>query len=260
MSQRGLLYRFWMGIPDWVFRALGVAFFVLLIGQEVLDFIARVQKQGGVKEAFLTFGAWYRVGNAQPTLYVPWGRLLYILTYVLIGLSFIIRMPPLKRASRAREIIIPVIGAFWPFLPFVVKLLLDLAGAHGLRDRVSDEMFDAHLSLTRFICGSGLIILGHALDVWGYAVLCRSLSIVAEARELKVTGPYRFVRHPVYLGQMMAQAGVWLFYAVPNPVWWIFYGCFVAMQLYRSKVEDDVLENAFGDRYIEWKRRTPWVI
>ncbi len=247
-----------MGTPDWVFRALGVLLFTFLIGIEVRDFLKLLEETpGGFTEAFLRSGVYWDFGKGKPTLYVPWGRLLYILTYVLIALSFVIRMAPLKRAARALEIVIPIIGAFWPFIPFVVKGVLQMTES-PYYDVLKAQLFDLGLGFPRFLIGTGLIVAGNLLDVWGYAVLCRSLSIVAEARELKVTGPYRFVRHPVYLGQILAQAGVWLCFAAVNPVWWVFYACFVGFQLYRSRVEDEVLENAFGEPYREWKRRTFW--
>ncbi len=102
--------------------------------------------------------------------------------------------------------------------------------------------------------------IGLSIEVWGYAILARSLSIVPEARDLKVTGPYRFVRHPVYFGQFIAQGGFLLLAANTHWVWISLYALFVAMQLYRSKLEDHVLEKAFGEPYREWKEKTFWFV
>ena len=105
-----------------------------------------------------------------------------------------------------------------------------------------------------------VMTIGFSLEVWGYAVLFRSLSIVPEARDLKVTGPYRFVRHPIYLGQFIAQGGFLLIAARSHWLWISLYVVFVAMQLYRSKLEDRVLATAFGEPYREWQRRTFWFV
>jgi protein-S-isoprenylcysteine O-methyltransferase Ste14 len=51
---------------------------------------------------------------------------------------------------------------------------------------------------------------------------------------------------------------VWLLYARTHFVWIAFYACFVAMQLYRARVEEEVLERAFGEQYTKWKRETYW--
>ena len=108
--------------------------------------------------------------------------------------------------------------------------------------------------------GASLIILGNALDLSGYATLFRSFSVLPEARELKTTGLYRFVRHPVYLGQFISQAGVWLIFAPAHWVWWSFYVTFIVLQLWRTKREDAVLERAFGNDFREWKERTFWFV
>jgi len=254
-----LLSRAWMAAPDWLFRAAGALLFALLIGLEIQEFLNLAGKSpDGYSGAFWNFWlVWKFPGRA--TVYLPYGRVLVLFTYLLIAISFIVRMPPIRRAAQARHIVIPLIGAFWPFLPLVVKHTWAWIDRESVQSYAA-MLFDQRMPFWRFAAGSGLIILGNVLDVWGYAVLCRSLSIVAEARALKVTGPYRFVRHPVYLGQFLAQAGVWLFFAEPNVIWYCFYACFVAMQLYRSRVEDEVLEEAFGDRYRDWKRRTFWFV
>jgi protein-S-isoprenylcysteine O-methyltransferase Ste14 len=38
--------------------------------------------------------------------------------------------------------------------------------------------------------------------------LGRSISILPQARQLVTSGPYAFVRHPLYLGEMTAMLGI----------------------------------------------------
>ena len=102
--------------------------------------------------------------------------------------------------------------------------------------------------------------IGFGIEVWGYAWLRRSLSIVPEPRVLYVTGPYRFIRHPIYFGQFIAQIGVWLIAARLHFVSVGILVLFIAMQLYRSKLEDGVLEEAFGEPYRAWKEKTFWFV
>lgn len=258
MSEKGPFHRAWMATPDWAFRLIGAGIFLALIGFEVWWFVEEAgRKKGGFQEAFWSIERfWVFPDNTRLNLLI-YGRLLVLVTFVIIALSFIVRMPPIRRASRPREIIVPLIAALWPMFPFMLKNAWFKFDETGAREYAA-FMFDEHMPFYRFAIGSTLVVVGNALDVWAYSVLCRSLSVVAEARELKVAGPYRVVRHPVYLGQIIAQSGLWLFFAPPSWIWITFFGCFVAMQLYRSKVEDDVLEQAFGDRYREWKRKTLW--
>ena len=155
------------------------------------------------------------------------------------------------------DILIALVGGFWPMLPFFATSLLnriDPTSAQSLQR----FLWSDSLSLVQVLAGTSLILAGNALDIWGYSTLLRSFSIVPEARELRVTGPYRIVRHPVYLGQLAAQAGVWLVFANPNGFGIVFFGIFVALQLYRSRLEDHVLAETFGAVWHEWKSRTFW--
>jgi len=56
-------------------------------------------------------------------------------------------------------------------------------------------------------------LIGLAIAVCSLGALGRSFGLVAANRGIKTGGPYRFVRHPVYLGGLLAFVG----YAAENP-------------------------------------------
>ncbi len=244
-----LLMRVWIGMPDWGFRLLGAAFFFGFFGWEIA---------GLVREGFWESNLHYERALGR-VVYLPWAKVLILATYFLIASAFVFRLPPRSRADRPREIAIPLIAAFWPFLPWALAALLRMLNSPDSSDYQA-FIFDTSMSFERFCAGAACVCVGNALDVWGYASLFRSVSIVAEARELVVSGPYRVVRHPVYLGQIVSPAGIWLLFAPLHLLWMGFYACFVAMQLYRGRVEDAVLERAFGERYRTWKEKTYWFV
>jgi protein-S-isoprenylcysteine O-methyltransferase Ste14 len=55
--------------------------------------------------------------------------------------------------------------------------------------------------------GFALQLLGTGFQIYGKAALGRSFGIVAANRGVVVEGPYRLVRHPIYLGYLVTHAG-----------------------------------------------------
>lgn len=247
--------RLWLAAPDWLFRVAGAAFFFWFLW-------IRAQKY------FLPSWAGfvpYCVLPSGQRIEMPWTPILVDLTFLLIALSFCFRMPPRNRASNGWVVAYSLFTGFAPLLLMWIAPMLSLLASLGFIDESVGPAFNAFMWRTEFswqlaLLGGVLLSVGNALDVWGYSVLWRSFSIVPEPRELKTTGPYRFVRHPVYFGQFLAQAAVILISFKTHIVWISVYVAFVAMQLYRSKLEDRVLEKAFGEPYREWKKKTFWFV
>ena len=248
-DRRAWPMRLWLATPDWVFRVLGVAFFGGYL-------VHRCQKYWGGN--FWAEVPYYAFPNGS-MLYMPWVPVLVDLTFVLIALGFCLRLPPRNRAADGWVVGYTLLTAFCPLIPVELPALLGLFNEQW-RIAYESVLWANQISLERMIVGSTMITAGNLLDLWGYTVLTRSFGIVPEARELKTSGPYHFVRHPVYLGQFIAQGGVWLCFAQTRIVWIAMYAVFIAMQLYRSKLEDRVLAEAFGDEYRQWQERTFWFV
>ena len=66
----------------------------------------------------------------------------------------------------------------------------------------------AELGLTWRAAGVVLVAVGTVLSILVLARLGRSFSIVPQARRLVTTGPYAYVRHPLYLCEQIAIIGV----------------------------------------------------
>jgi protein-S-isoprenylcysteine O-methyltransferase Ste14 len=256
-SSVGPILRFWLWLPDWAFQAIGVLFF-----------LGYVYGYGIISD----YRAWPNIGPTYyPVLfvdehgaahyglpqYVPWAKLLIDGTFLLVILAFIFRVPPRRRADRPSQIVIPLIAAIWPLLPFLLLALLKAIHS-PLHGQVVATLASGNLSPERFWLAVCLMSIGNGMDVWGYSTLFRSLSIVAEARVLKQRGAYRWIRHPIYLGQFLAQAGFYLLLVHLQVKWIIFYLIYVAMQLYRSGVEERVLIEAFGEEYQRYRRKAWW--
>ena len=63
------------------------------------------------------------------------------------------------------------------------------------------------LSITTGLVSTLLLLAGNAIAVYVLSHLGRSFSIMPEARELTTSGLYRYVRHPLYLAEIIAGTG-----------------------------------------------------
>lgn len=103
----------------------------------------------------------------------------------------------------------------------------------------------ASLTLTLQIVSSVLILVGASASTFVVIWLGKGFSILPQARQLTVQGPYRFVRHPLYLSETVTSIGVMLQYAQP---WsFLFAVTVTAIQFPRMIYEERVLRSVYPD-------------
>jgi protein-S-isoprenylcysteine O-methyltransferase Ste14 len=114
--------------------------------------------------------------------------------------------------------------------------------------------------------GSGLVLLvanvvlagGLLFAIASVAFLGRCFGVLPDVRGLVTRGPYRLVRHPLYLGELTAVLGVAMGsdrWAFALPVWCL---C-VGLQLIRTHYEERTLRAAFPE-YGAYAQRTKRLI
>jgi len=102
-----------------------------------------------------------------------------------------------------------------------------------------------------------ILIFSEVLVVYTLLSLGRSFSLIPQARKLVTSGPYAIVRHPLYLVEEVAIAGVLLQYA-----WFAalpFLVLHLCVQIRRMQLEEEVLLKTFPE-YAAYIRRTPRLI
>jgi protein-S-isoprenylcysteine O-methyltransferase Ste14 len=110
--------------------------------------------------------------------------------------------------------------------------------------------------------GLCLILLGIAFALWAIATLGRHYDLELEIHrdhELVRTGPYRFVRHPLYTGLGFHFAGACI--ATGNLV--LIAGTLLAIYpalVYRARIEERLLRERFGAAYDEYARRVRMLV
>jgi len=111
------------------------------------------------------------------------------------------------------------------------------------------------------IVGPLLLFPGLALVLWARLVLGRSYGVSGSlgaqlytGHQLVTSGPFRFVRHPMYLGLLVAALGGILAYRTWTPV-------FVALTfvsfIFRARREEQALAAEFGEAWEEYVRQVP---
>ena len=109
------------------------------------------------------------------------------------------------------------------------------------------------LSFAAGIVSTILLLAGNAIAVYVLAHLGRSFSIMPEARGLVRSGLYRYVRHPLYLAEMVASIGTVMQYL---SVWTaLILAIQIAFQLRRMQNEEIVLTEIFPE-YTTYRQKT----
>lgn len=158
--------------------------------------------------------------------------------YAVLILAFLCRTNPVQRSRGVREIIIPLLGSVLPFALLLVPPVVAVTDNHTL--------FFALLWIMAAATG---------LTVAGMWTARRAFSITVEARTLVTGGPYRYLRHPIYIGEILAAATVaGIRFSLQNLV---VLAVFVAIQLYRSYLEESKLNSAFPE-YREFAGKSWW--
>ncbi len=101
--------------------------------------------------------------------------------------------------------------------------------------------------------GDALLAAGTAWSVWSLRSLGRNVSVLAQARNLVDSGPYRWVRHPLYTGEIGSSFGLAITAGslAALAVWIGFCG----LQAYRALREEQLLVQALP-AYRGYQERT----
>jgi len=103
--------------------------------------------------------------------------------------------------------------------------------------------------------GYALVLIGITIRIWAQFTLGRNWSTgVATPVSLTTSGPYRYVRHPMYSAYFLFAGGMALLTMNENLMMlWVIY---LLMIFVRALNEEEMLEKRFGEKYREWECRT----
>jgi len=160
-----------------------------------------------------------------------------VLFYTIICCIMLLRPDPVSEAKGAGPVLLALAGTYgaWliPLLPRGPELPA-LAAA-----------------------SAAILLFSEMLIIYTLLTLGWSFSLIPQARHLVMSGPYALVRHPLYLAEEMAIAGILLQYA-----WFAalpFLILHASVQIRRMLLEEKILVAAVPE-YAAYARRTPRLI
>jgi protein-S-isoprenylcysteine O-methyltransferase Ste14 len=108
--------------------------------------------------------------------------------------------------------------------------------------------------------GAVLFLGGLALAVWARVHLGRNWGMPMTEKdepELVTSGPYRWVRHPIYSGILLATLGTAL---ATNLYWLVAFAVAGTYFLYSARVEEKLLSSSFPTAYPSYRARSKMLI
>lgn len=130
-----------------------------------------------------------------------------------------------------------------------------MIGVFGL-SLVSSFMFESQPPTVQRIIGLTFYIAGVSLRYWGILHLRHQFTrhvVVRPEDELVSSGPYRYLRHPLYTGLLLIAFGFSLYF-IHWGIALIGAGLTSLALLYRIRIEEGMLIRHFGQSYQSWSK------
>jgi protein-S-isoprenylcysteine O-methyltransferase Ste14 len=192
------------------------------------------------------------------------GAAIIVLRILTVGIPFVLGLAGRLYRARARPGSgparpthqgnpVPTALTYGSVLLALVVLCLPLAAFPGMGDPA-----------LLLLAGIGLVmmVVGCAIMLWARVTLGAAWSKVPQAGAVPApvtTGPYARVRHPVYLGYLLALVGLAVAFAHGAALVVLLVGT-LPLLLWRAREEERLLTAVYGEEYRLYRRRTKMVI
>jgi len=115
---------------------------------------------------------------------------------------------------------------------------------------------------TEFVGWLGIILVagGIALVIWARMHLASNWGMpmsVKENPELVTSGPYTYIRHPIYTGVLIGMFGNMLIF---GPIWLVIFFFAGAYFVYSATQEEKIMQKEFPDQYPSYRARSKMLI
>jgi protein-S-isoprenylcysteine O-methyltransferase Ste14 len=180
-----------------------------------------------VIQAELAFAGLDRLGQDWTTVAYLVNRVLTLAFFSFLFIMYMVRGRAVARDHNPVAVIAAMVGSF---ILFAMILVPSPARSENL----------VVLTVSN-LC----LAVGMTEAIYALAYLRHRFSIVPEARGLVTSGPYRVVRHPIYLGEILAGFGLVLPTIAGPPA--LVFVVFLAAEVVRTYYEERVLRRTYPE-------------
>lgn len=148
------------------------------------------------------------------------------------------------------------IGLRWAIAVLLVLALQVPDVRHALQSAQSFAVVNTFMATV----GTAICALGMGFAIWARVFLGRNWGVPMSRKEnpeLVTTGPYAFVRHPIYTGVMFAMLGSAI---GESPVWILAVIPFGAYFVYSARREEKLMLEQFPERYPAYMKQTTMLL
>jgi len=190
--------------------------------------------------------------SPNPEAVYPLGQYLFV-SYSLVSilfdfivfLTFLLRHEATHKPAGFSENVFPLIVVFLPVVGFT---LLNIPQVRQAVPAYSEQtlmyLYQLSPQIPLYINLTGLTIgfCGALFSIWAILYLNRSFGLRVAVRKFINKGPYRMVRHPLYVGEIVHILGIAILSATPVGLWLFLVS--VLLQIVRARLEER--------KFIEW--------
>lgn len=183
-------------------------------------------------------------------------RLLYSILIILIQIILVIKFPQIgSNRGKGKNTVKRQHAAifFLQIIPILILILSAYSDSHKIATISENEIF-RYLGLALFL--SGFILMN-----WAEIILGNQFSVevtIQENHQLIISGPYKYLRHPRYLGIILFAIGISFIFNSWSSL--ILVLLLIIVLLLRIKDEEELMNNQFGDEWLQYKNKSRRII
>ena len=158
------------------------------------------------------------------------GDFLLFLLMLFTGGMLLFNSAPVAPPDRLKHVIVPLAMSYYFFL-------------YGMVDRLPallrESLLPLRWQMPAAVAGLLLSLCGYAVAIWALLHLGRSFAMLVSVRKVVSSGPYAYVRHPIYLGYAIDLCGLLL--ARCSPAMRVLGAGFAGCLIWRARLEEEKL-------------------